>query len=155
MELVTSQLQVQPIENYILPYKLGQARLVQGSHHFIYKIKGQDLFQNVLMLKKQIGYINTTYATKMSPNGKTTYTYMDNMHESDQSIYDLIQQTAQNIHQTELKFQNIFPDYLRKRRSPLNIVGNAASWLFAIMDNEEKENRYYIGNIRRKSTEPT
>lgn len=135
------------INNYILPYKLGQARLIQKRHDFIYKIEAENLFKNVNVLMQHIKRVNDTLNNKTRPQSFTIgYRYIKNLNFTRQlnegqvkSTYSLIAQTVRSISQTENKLKTIFPEFIRNKRSPLNIVGNAANWLFGIMDNEEKK----------------
>lgn len=143
IKITTSQLQVKPIENFILPYKLGQSRLIQGYHDFIYKIEANQLHQYVQILKEQATLLNVTYYAKIAPRSKIMYenkwahvrfTLKPTNQSDDESIISLLKQTINNIDRTESKFENIFPGLQRRKRSPFDIVGYVGNKLFGIMD---------------------
>lgn len=151
IKLMNSQLPVHQIENYILPLKLGQSRIIQSYHSFIYKIEADKLFSYVNKIKEQMNLVNTTYMKKRYPPATTGYNRykqtkivnvpINSEHEigKDQSMYDLIKQTKNLIHRTENKLVNIFPTLPRSKRSPLDIIGYIGNQLFGLMDHEEKQ----------------
>ncbi|KAK9720565.1 hypothetical protein QE152_g22008 [Popillia japonica] len=75
IKLMNSQLPVHQIEaNYILPnLKLGQSRIIQSYHSFIYKIEADKLFSYVNKIKEQMNLVNTTYIKKRYPPATTGY----------------------------------------------------------------------------------
>lgn len=161
---IVSHLPVKQIENYIVPYKLGNARLVQGHHDFVYKIQGQNLFEHVHTLLEQVNLVNATFIRKTKPNVKVGYDHINNIRvhvnftrsldeSQSRSMYSLITLAARSVKQTELKLKSIFPEFIRNKRSPFNAVGSAANWLFGIMDNQEKERIDNAINILQKNQE--
>ncbi|KAK9711731.1 Baculovirus F protein [Popillia japonica] len=154
IKLMNSQLPVHQIENYILLLKLGQSRIIQSYHSFIYKIEADKLFSYVNKIKEQMNLVNTTYMKKRYPPATTGYNRykqtnivnvpINSEHEigKDQSMYDLIKQTKNLIHRTENKLVNIFPTLPtlpRSKRPPLDIIGYIGNQLFGFMDHEEKQ----------------
>lgn len=119
------QIKLSPINNPILPFSLGSARITTHKHSFI-KYINLDKFDEPL---KQI----KTNLKSMTPSIRVKdelYPQLNHVHEYLEYL----------LKQAELKLTNIKPQkHIRNKRGLLNIVGKGYKWAFGVLDNDDAE----------------
>lgn len=122
-----NQINITPIENGLLTLKLGTMRARTTQHKFKYYVNLQ-LVQNKLKLTETQLELIKTKIIKI------------NNQLNDTNLLISIMQAKQLISMTKIKINNLKPkNNPRTKRGLINIVGTASKWLFATLDDDDRE----------------
>lgn len=127
--IIANNIEISPIQNKILPFKLGYARVVQSKHTFIHFVELDPLVRQLYTVQNYFKYIN--HSLIFSALGQASFTYKS-------TLYSLVKHAHYIIKITENKLDNLVPHInIRNRRGLFDAVGKASKWLFGTLDNDD------------------
>lgn len=120
--------QITTLNNYLLPLKLGESKLVYSKHTFIH-------FIDLGTIINQFNDIESKFLTIKN--------FIDQENSSNPISYHGLSQNillrTETLTQITLnKLKNLHP-HIRSKRGLLNIVGKANKWLFGTLDSDDGE----------------
>ena len=128
-QTVQQEIKITPITSGILPFKLGNAKLITSYHSVIQYV-------DLTPLKTQISQLKTHVTDVRKILSQTNYT------SSEVSFFpiDHLQERAKYIiADASMKLDNLRPIKPRAKRGLINVVGKSEKWLFCSLDNNDDE----------------
>lgn len=121
-----ANIEIIPINNPFLPFKLGSSRIIYNKHTFIHYI-------NLEQLGNQVNEINSNYELLIK-NLPINY-----HHDTfDNILFNIRNGLTSKIITLKEKFDNLIP-YInhRPKRGLINFIGSAHKWLFGTLDADD------------------
>lgn len=125
MNLTTAQIKLEQLNNPILPFSLGNARVTTQKHSFL-KYLNLDQFLNPIR--------------SIEINSDTIVPLINKKDDLYPQLHDIHSHLRYLLKETKIKFENIRPvGNSRQKRGLVNIVGKAYKWAFGTLDSEDAE----------------
>lgn len=134
--LADKEIQIKPINNYLLPLALGNAYKHVSNHKLVFTLEYSHVSLLINSLTSQHELIFNKYKNIKHSTEPT-------LSEHDVNIVKLLKQCQNQIQSIIRKYKN-FISFKRNKRSPFNFIGKAANWLFGVMDDDERKEIYEI-----------
>lgn len=120
-------IEITPLKTQILPFKLGNARVITTKHSFIHFVELAPLINQLGNIARFFQSINQSLARPAPSESNTIYR---------NAIKNLLKHTNHLIEISRNKVNNLVP-HLRSKRGLLNIVGKTSKWLFGTLDSDD------------------
>jgi len=122
-------LNIKPIETPLLPFHLGNARIIESKHTFIHYVELKYLLLELENL--DIAFKSLEATCKETSTSNTLLMHHIN-------TMDLLTHAKYFINEVRIKLNNIKP-HSRAKRGLINVVGKASKWLFSTLDADDGE----------------
>jgi hypothetical protein len=126
-----NDVEVIPINTPILPFYLGNARILESKHTFLHYIEYKPLITQFNAIKRLYNILE-----KSLTHNNATRAFGDNLHFTNSN--NLIVHAQYLLSQLEIKLNNIKPRN-RYKRGIINVGGKIAKWLFGTLDSDDGE----------------
>lgn len=123
--LHADDIELTKITTPILPFRLGESKILSTKHTFIHYVELAPLTNQLNSIEQYFIIINNTINNHNVPN----YIYKT-------ALISLLTHTNHLIDITKVKLNNLTP-HLRTKRGLLNIIGKASKWLFGTLDADD------------------
>ena len=126
-----NDIEVIPINTPILPFYLGNTRVLESKHTFLHFIEFKPLILQFNIIKNLY-----TILEKSLVQNNVTKDFKENLHFTNSN--NLIMHAQYLLSQLEIKLNNIKPRN-RSKRGLINVGGKIAKWLFGTLDSDDGE----------------
>jgi hypothetical protein len=145
--LTSSQhIEIITLDNQILPFHLGQSKVIESKHTFIHYVEIKPLIK---LLDNTINYFNIINNTFY--NNNTTFKTQSAAYRN--TLKDSLTQVHYLIKESQNKLNNLTP-HLRSKRGLIDIIGKTSKFLFGTLDSDDAakyENAFKILNHNQNS----
>uniref|UniRef100_A0A6P7H0E3 Uncharacterized protein LOC114349305 n=1 Tax=Diabrotica virgifera virgifera TaxID=50390 RepID=A0A6P7H0E3_DIAVI len=117
---------ITPLENLLLPIKLGTCRLIYSKHTFIHYINLNEIVRQVKSLKDNYQIIKTSVVKVNASNPISYHGLAENM----------LERTEVLINTLEKKLENIYP-HIRSKRGLIDGIGKVNKYLLGNLDSDD------------------
>ncbi|XP_060535895.1 uncharacterized protein LOC132707896 [Cylas formicarius] len=124
--IANNDIEVIPIKTPLLPFRLGNARIIQHQHTFLHFVETSQLFNQL----RNLEYAYAVISKSLNYTNKHNY---QNVHYINGN--NLLNNVRYLITQVKFKLGNIKPNN-RTKRGLIN-VGKLSKWLFGTLDSED------------------